>query len=362
MDVLWMIVLTVGLLGSHCEGAISCKNENGDNVDWFILYKKPAGFDYVYIDSTDQNLKENNKVKPVNHQAGFLAHTLKPYFERSSDFEFVAYNDQPPKGKEEKEKKTVSSTYGHSKGVVMMDTTNVVWLLHSTPNFPAGDESNHFYPDTGKTYAQIFMCVTLKSTESAQIAQHLKDINAYIFKEHKHKKLKDSSNNPRTLPYHGDLLSAGGSQFKRFVKQVSKKRDPKEGDLYVTIADTLQSDLYIQTWRSVSKDPKKRPLSETEKKKLVTITSVKTAAGEWSCGCDHSKWCVSESKDWMCVGDSNREPSQFERPGGALCINNPSVAEAFRKIIDNSVPVTDSVSATECDPAPPKRPKVDSTG
>ncbi|XP_063316317.1 deoxyribonuclease-2-beta-like [Pelmatolapia mariae] len=274
MDVLWMIVLTVGLLGSHCEGAISCKNENGDNVDWFILYKKPAGFDYVYIDSTDQNLTKTKKDKPVNHQAGVLAHTLNPYFEKnkqSPHFGFIAYNDQTPSCNALQE-------YGHSKGVVMIDKENVVWLLHSTPKFPAGDASNNFYPDNGKRNAQIFMCVTLKSTESAQIAQHLKGINAHIFKEHNPEKLKDSSNVQRTLPYDKDLSSAGGQQFKRFVKQVSKKRDPKEGDLYVTIADTLQSDLYIQTWRSEPTDPKKRPLSETEKKKLVTITSVKTAA------------------------------------------------------------------------------------
>ncbi|CAI5636631.1 unnamed protein product [Oreochromis niloticus] len=343
MDVLWMIVLTVGLLGSHCEGAISCKNENGDNVDWFILYKKSAGFDYVYTDSTDKNLKKNNK--PVNHQAGVLAHTLNPYFEKnkqSPHFGFIAYNDQTPSCNALKE-------YGHSKGVVMMDKDNVVWLLHSTPKFPAGDESNNFYPESGKTYAQIFMCVTLKSAQSAQI-------------EHNPEKLKDSSTAPQPLPYHEILKSAGGQQFKRFVKQVSKEKDPKEGDLYVTIANTLQSNLYIQTWRSEPTDPKKRPLSETEKKKLVTITSVKTAAGEWKHGCDHSKWCVSDSKDWMCVGDSNREPSQFERPGGALCINNPSVAEAFRQIINSSVPVADSVSATDCVPGPPKKPKLDSTG
>ncbi|KAL3977017.1 caspase recruitment domain-containing protein 6 [Sarotherodon galilaeus] len=329
MGVLWMIVLTVGLLGSHCEGAISCKNENGDNVDWFILYKKPDAFHYVYTDSTDQNLKENNKVKPVNHQAGVLAHTLKPYFERLSDFEFVAYNDQPPKGKEEKEKKTVSSTYGHSKGVVMMDTTNVVWLLHSTPNFPAGDESNNFYPDSGKKYAQIFMCVTLKSEHSAQIAQHLKGINAYIFKKHKYDKLKDSSQELRKRPYHKDLSSAGSQKFTHFVKQISKKRDPKEGDLYVAIADTLRSNLYIQTWNS---DPE-NTYTTKDGRDLSNIDSVETAAGSWSHGCDHSKWCVSDSKDWMCVGDSNREPSQFKRPGGALCINSKDVADAFRKII-----------------------------
>uniref|UniRef100_A0A668RCF2 deoxyribonuclease II n=2 Tax=Oreochromis aureus TaxID=47969 RepID=A0A668RCF2_OREAU len=337
MDVLWMIVLTTGLLGSHCEGAISCKNEIGGDVDWFILYKNKCGVDYVYTDSKDQNLKKNNK--PVNNQAGVLAHTLNPYFEKSSDSAFIAYSDQPPNGK------TASSTYGHSKGVVMMDKDNVVWLLHSTPRFPAGDKSTNFYPDSGKTNAQIFMCVTLKSTESAQIAQHLKGINAYIFDKHNPEKLRDSSTAPQP-PYHEDLKSAGGQQFTRFVKQISGTRDPEEGDLYVTIADTLRSNLYIQTWHSKPEDPNKRP----KKYQLVTIMSVKTAAGSWEHGSDHSKWCVSDSKDWMCVGDSNREPSQFERPGGALCINSKPVADEFRQI--KSITGSNTDSNTDCDTGP----------
>ncbi|CAI5636633.1 unnamed protein product [Oreochromis niloticus] len=236
----------------------------------------------------------------------------------------------------------------------MMDKHKVVWLLHSTPNFPKGDESNNFYPDTGKTNAQIFMCATLKSTQSAQIAQHLKDINAHIFKEHNPKKLKDSSRKQRKLPYNKVLKSAGGQQFKRFVKQISKIRDPEEGDLYVTIADTLQSNLYIQTWRS---KPGK-PFRTKNKHRLYNIMSVKTAAGSWKHGSDHSKWCVSDSKDWMCVGDSNRTPPQFERPGGALCIKSKPVADEFRKIIN--ITVTDSVtdsntdSDTDCDTGRPR--------
>ncbi|CAI5636629.1 unnamed protein product [Oreochromis niloticus] len=335
MDVLWMIVLTVGLLGSHCEGAISCKNEIGGDVDWFILYKKPAGVDYVYTDSTDQNLKKNNK--PVNHQAGVLANTLKPYFEKSSAF--IAYNDQP-------NQTNVNCKYGHSKGVVMMDKDNVVWLLHSTPNFPEGNKSNHFYPKSGERNAQIFKCVTLKSTESAQIAQHLKDINAYIFDKHNPEQLENSSNDPRTLPYHENLSSAGGQQFKRFVKQISNIRDPEEGDLYVAIADTLKSNLYIQTWNS---NPENTYMTKAGYN-LSTIDSVKTAAGEWKHGCDHSKWCVSDSKDWMCVGDSNRESSQFKRPGGALCINNPSVADAFEGIIIKDITKDSSTLKRPCPP------------
>ncbi|XP_005475810.2 deoxyribonuclease-2-beta-like isoform X1 [Oreochromis niloticus] len=336
MDVLWMIVLTVGLLGSHCEGAISCKNEIGGDVDWFILYKKPAGFDYVYIDSTDQNLKKNNK--PVNNQAGVLAHTLNPYFERSSDSGFIAYNDQPPN------EESVNCKHGHSKGVVMMDKDNVVWLLHSTPKFPKGDKSNNFYPKSGERNAQIFMCVTLKSAQSAQIAQHLKGINAYIFDKHNPEKLRDSSTAPQP-PYHEDLLSAGGQQFKRFVKKISTK---SEGDLYVTIADTLKSDLYIQTWHSKPETMD----TTTDGHKLYNIKP--------PFGCDHSKWCVSDSENWMCVGDSNRQPSQFKRPGGALCINSKPVADAFREIKSStdkdSATNCDTDSATNCDPDSDTRP------
>lgn len=151
-----------------------------------------------------------------------------------------------------------------------------------------------------------------------------------------------------------------------------------KGDLYVTIADTLKTDLYIQTWRSNPKDLNKHPLNETNNGyKLDTIMSVKTAAGEWQHGCDHSKWCVSDSnsKGWMCVGDSNREPSQFKRPGGALCINSKPVADAFREIKNHAVLVpdcesdsdsdsdtdsdTDNDTDSDSDPGPRKRPKVD---
>lgn len=61
----------------------------------------------------------------------------------------------------------------------MIDRDNVVWLLHSTPRFP-GDESNNFYPESGETNAQIFMCVTLKSTESAQIGKSMSRLFLHV--------------------------------------------------------------------------------------------------------------------------------------------------------------------------------------
>uniref|UniRef100_A0A3Q0RM58 Deoxyribonuclease-2-alpha n=1 Tax=Amphilophus citrinellus TaxID=61819 RepID=A0A3Q0RM58_AMPCI len=226
-EVLWKLVFTVGLLGSLCEGSISCKNEGGADVDWFILYKKNDGFKYVYTDSKDQNLKKGNK--DINDQAGVLAHTLKPYFENydtpSPDLEFIAYNDQPPPDDE-----TVGQSYGHSKGVVMKDNNAVVWLLHSTPRFPFSGEKKDFYPKSGETNAQIFLCVTLESTEfkeigmTARLYQHLKDIKAYRFEESQPEK---RARRTSVSSYSKVLKSKGGQEFKRFVKNVSKDRDAK---------------------------------------------------------------------------------------------------------------------------------------
>lgn len=61
----------------------------------------------------------------------------------------------------------------------MIDKDNVVWLLHSTPRFP-GDESNNFYPGSGRRNAQIFMCVTLNSTESAQIGKSMSRLFLHV--------------------------------------------------------------------------------------------------------------------------------------------------------------------------------------
>lgn len=62
----------------------------------------------------------------------------------------------------------------------MIDKDNVVWLLHSTPRFPFSHESNNFYPKNGERNAQIFMCVTLKSTESAEIGKSMSKLFLHV--------------------------------------------------------------------------------------------------------------------------------------------------------------------------------------
>uniref|UniRef100_A0A3P9AXY5 deoxyribonuclease II n=1 Tax=Maylandia zebra TaxID=106582 RepID=A0A3P9AXY5_9CICH len=264
-------------------------------------------FDYVYTDSTNHNLRKTNK--DVNNQAGVL---LLLFSDHSADVLFLIM--------------TCALSCSCSAGVVMIDEDNVVWLLHSTPRFPFSHESNNFYPKSGERNAQIFMCVTLKSTESEEIGKSMSKLFLHTCGQ-----LVIRSLNAFFLC---EIIVT----FCSFPTKELRILFTRFGDLYVTIADTLNTNLYIQTWCNDPNNADKRPPSVTGKgKELVTIMSVDTAAGKWNRGCDHSKWCVSETENWMCVGDSNREPSQFERPGGALCINSKPVAEKFREIKKLSV-------------------------
>uniref|UniRef100_A0A3Q1INU7 Deoxyribonuclease-2-alpha n=2 Tax=Anabas testudineus TaxID=64144 RepID=A0A3Q1INU7_ANATE len=326
---MWRVVLAVGLLCGGSDGQVSCKNEAGVAVDWYILYKGANSFDFIYIDRTMRGgFKKGSS--PINHQDGILAKTLAPIFTDKPECEFIAYNDQPPYG-------SSGSACGHSKGVVLVDKDTVVWLLHSTPQFPETRESNKFFPDTGKTFAQTFICVTFPKSQLDKIETHLRHIRAHIFDSNMDKfsavKFRevwtsDKMLNEQTVLYQ-DLTSMDGENFKCFFKKISK--EPEDGDLYVTIANTLETNLYVQTWGR--QKHKSGSSCSARRYCLYNVQSIKsTLLGNWNCGSDHSKWCVSENKDWTCIADSNRGERQFERPGGALCIKNHVVTNAFKKL------------------------------
>lgn len=141
----------------------------------------------------------------------------------------------------------------------MMDKTSGIWLLHSTPTFPYKRESNSFFPASGKTNGQTFICVTfpydrfkdmyqVKSSSCIYITfsphslnwnvflfsgEHLQYIKAPIFEHHIpndfHQSLQDAANENRLNPNElkelsYQLKSIGGQvEFKRFVSRISEK-------------------------------------------------------------------------------------------------------------------------------------------
>ncbi|XP_062610704.1 deoxyribonuclease-2-alpha-like [Saccostrea cucullata] len=47
---------------------------------------------------------------------------------------------------------------------------------------------------------------------------------------------------------------------------------------------------------------------------------------------DHSKWAVTKSLDWTCIGDLNRRKSQYKRGGLTVCLQKNTLAQQFRSL------------------------------
>ncbi|KAM4750917.1 plancitoxin-1-like [Anableps anableps] len=338
---MWSFLLVFGLLcwGSH--GSVTCRDVDNAEVDWYILYKAPkvtdstTGTEYIYIDS-----KGKKQLSNINSPSGVLGNTLKPLFKpirnMESTFGFISYSDQPPGCSAEQ------GRFGHSKGLVMVDrrtiTSTGVWILHSTPRFPFRREENNFWPNSGNKNAQTFICVTFNYDQFSKIGTHLQHISAFPFEyyipDNFHVELQNVvkwTEDPPTRPdiVHTESLTSRKNQvFRSFAKRTSQEEE--DGDLYLSIAENIRSDVYVQTW-GCQRDWAESYCPETGWQVINAEGIVVTNRWRWESNVDHSKWCVAkdQNKHWTCIGDMNRAISQYERYGGALCIENEAVHEHF---------------------------------
>nr|XP_015211183.1 PREDICTED: deoxyribonuclease-2-alpha-like [Lepisosteus oculatus] len=122
MDAVWMLLIWPVMIFVHsgltAGAAVSCRNEQGESVDWFILYKLPdhdegRGLRYLYMDDHTNGWVYGKKL--VNDSKSAVGQTLQPFLsyihKKTVDFGYLLYNDQPPKSF-----KPAPSSFGHSKG------------------------------------------------------------------------------------------------------------------------------------------------------------------------------------------------------------------------------------------------------
>uniref|UniRef100_A0A3B3CFY6 Deoxyribonuclease-2-alpha n=1 Tax=Oryzias melastigma TaxID=30732 RepID=A0A3B3CFY6_ORYME len=319
---------------------VKCRNDRGDEVDWYILYKLPKtkkdGLIYYMDENTNGWTASNQKIDSVS---GCVGRTLKPlldyYVRKTENFGYLLYNDQPPKPY------AASSSYGHSKGVVMLDRQTGVWLSHSTPQFPAY-QSQNFWPESGNKNAQTFMCITFPYAQFKEIGLQLKYIHPYSFDSHFsttfHEELRcvaQRSCYPKKEPWFkvGQLTSMGGRSFLSFAKYTRFKDDLYSG----LITNELPSNLFVKSWGKM-RDPLASNCSSSIPHHVYNVKSVKLQNDKFDNMVDHSKWCVTSDESWTCVADMNRETSQMSRGGGALCMSSNNVGRAFRSMISEYEP------------------------
>uniref|UniRef100_A0A3P9MM94 Deoxyribonuclease-2-alpha n=1 Tax=Oryzias latipes TaxID=8090 RepID=A0A3P9MM94_ORYLA len=335
-SVLIKVFVSVGIFFHGCQSDVRCRNDHGVEVDWYILYKLPNtkkdGSSYLYMDENTNGWTVSNQ--KIDSSSGCLGRTLKPlldfYVKQTEGFGYLLYNDQPPNPY------VAPQSFGHSKGVVMLDRQTGVWLSHSTPRFPTY-RSQNFWPESGNANAQAFMCITFPYAQFEAIGLQLKYIHAYSFDSHVpqvfHMELQciaQRSCYPKKEPWFkvANLTSMGGRSFLSFAKYTRFKDDLYSG----LITNKLPSNLYVKSWGKM-RNSLASNCSSSIPHHVYNVKTVKLLKRDFNDTVDHSKWCVTSDENWTCVADMNRETSQMGRGGGALCMYSNKVAKAFRSTI-----------------------------
>ncbi|XP_053490179.1 deoxyribonuclease-2-beta isoform X3 [Ictalurus furcatus] len=274
-------------LSSLCEGEISCLNEDGQPVDWFIMYKLPkykqgnvgSGVDYMYLDPSLPNWQMSKYL--VNTSEGALGKTLSQLYQRymSNSSAYMLYSDAPPVLKYE-------YNYGHTKAQQ---------LAYINPYTYNCSMPSAYY------------------TEMAEMAQICAGKSVTVVPRRRLEK----------------LMSVKGETFLSFAKSHSYVDDIYAG----WIAQTLNTDFLVETWqREAHQLPSNCSLPyHVMNIKRVSLSELVT----FSSYDDHSKWCVSweHQTQWTCLGDLNRESRQAWRGGGLICTPNSAMYKAFRSAV-----------------------------
>jgi deoxyribonuclease-2 len=326
---------------------IEVKNQQGEPVDWWFIYKTPkhtgsrknSGFDFFYFDPVSGALA----LSPVglNEENQALSHTLHGIFTAPDSAGYLIYNDEHP------DKQVNSYEKGHCKGVPAFDKTSdsALFMLHSTPRFPANREST--LPEDEEIYGQTFICITLPDYRTANhIAdQMLRQQNPQILSESSRIPAILQHDEPLSLLYQGSGVnesvapstlrfnSRGGKEFLLVAKSRKWGRD----FWLDLISPELKCDLVVESWRRGAVTPMQDEFSGEFDEDLLTMGfKVTTSLSyDWPYTKDHAKWAVAlknsvNSLPWVCVADLNRMVSQEKRGGAGLCFQESRLWEALK--------------------------------
>jgi len=260
---------------------------------------------------------------------------------KQGNIAYVFYNDQKPKSHRS------YSSYGHSKGAFAFDEDSGFWLIHSVPKFPNRVKEGYRYPSSGLSFGQMMICVTFNSNQFENIAQQLIYNHPHIHdkflpggaiqKTHPNVKRLMKNKLIRRAPFSREatLQSSKGVIYHHFAK------DNQWGkDLYRDfVAMRLNTSLLTETWqRGTDIGPscsKKFHVEDIDKIDIV-LANVQPSIHFKSIN-DHSKFAIGSSmgNPFVCVGDINRQPSQFKRGGGTLCFKNVGIWKQYYNFVED---------------------------
>mmetsp|Transcript_113489 Transcript_113489/g.260364 ORF Transcript_113489/g.260364 Transcript_113489/m.260364 type:complete len:332 (+) Transcript_113489:84-1079(+) len=313
--------------GFALASGLSCMRDSGTAVDFFDVLIHPGAGKYSYLEGGSSDFVQSVGSMSTA-TAGAVGLTLKQLYANHADLAYAMYNDEKPTGEK-------TSSYAHAKGVVVFDGKTGFWLIHSVPKWPPAAAKGYGSPESS-TYGQSVRCVTLSASSMEEMAGQLMVARPWIYDSN----MPSSISSPQLSSWIGGgydkdsttktttIVTKGGVSFTHFAKSKTAGNDLYED----VVAPGLKQDLVAETWQNGRGDLGAfcKPTHTWE---VVDVKSVEVNGETWTINQDHSKWCVTKSSNYVCVGDMNRQSGQEKRGGGTLCLSDSATYKAFTSVI-----------------------------
>lgn len=292
---------------------LSCKDEMGNDVISWTIFKLPAGTTYYYYEHNTSAFSQSPySLNDTEH--GAATYTMDQLWKDTS-IQYVLYNDEQPF------QLNYNFSVGHAKAVLMWNSGGGIMIQHSVPKWPYGPAIVEGYvglPSNAYTYGQHMTCFPVTLGDVKIIAASLMYVvpNIYDYRCSGEECVGEmseviggsynSSAVCRTWTLH--------NMYTLFQKTTQWGQDLWDGCVGVYYA----SNLYVESWiHGNAIGPVCTPYQTLD---IMNLDYMGSSFSEYN---DHSKWAIgSAEKDGgslVCMGDINRMTTQFVRGGGALC-------------------------------------------
>lgn len=357
------VALLLLLAVTWTSAAQSCIDDNGEPVDWFVIVKVPrlktskdpgvlAGTAYLYGDARSYARPLSfwsTSRHQISDATSAPGRTLTQLYKGASNKAvngYLMWNDQLPSGS--------STSFGHTKGMMGWSADgNAGWLLtHSVPKYgesPEQGATGYSYPSNGQENGQSMMCITMGIPSLEQMFQQLQYTNPQLFGKQWVASLTSRLPNGNAFVNQNivvktaasriaNVTSVGGRTFTHFAKTAAWGKSIF-GNL---IGAYYNQPILVETWQRPYELPVHPPTVAQSEFSVLALAAPSYAGWDggavWKVTQDHAKWGISQRlssnpSPLLCVGDINKQQTQYVRSGGMMCIVDRVLQAAYASLV-----------------------------